>query len=250
MKLKDRVALVTGAGRGIGEETALALANEGAKVIVCDIDPDLAKEVSKKITSNGGEAIVAGCNVANSDEVEKMVNASLERFDRIDILVNNAGIRKKENVFFTELTEEQWDRTIEVNLKGVFLCSRTVAKEMVRQKYGRIINISSVAGQSGEIIGHADYATSKAGIIGLTNSMASELGEYGITVNSIAPGVILTDMTRNLLKDLGDDLLRQIPLKRYGKPEEVAGVVVFLSSEEAGYITGYTLGVSGGFLRH
>ena len=246
MKLKNKVALVTGAGRGIGKATAIALAREGASVVVNDVDLQSAEETADEITAMGCKALPIKADVSDRTEVTKMVDTIIETFKRIDILVNNAGIFS--SVSLDDITGDEWDKVIKVNLKGVFLCSQAVMKFMKKQRSGKIVNISSLAAKVGGIFAGADYAASKAGVIALTKSLAKQLASYGINVNAVAPAVIKTDMTKNWPKEVKEAFLKQIPLGRFGKPEEVAETVLFLVSDGANFITGATIDVNGGIL--
>jgi len=245
MKLKDKVAIVTGAGQGIGRAIALTLAREGAKVVVSDIS-DKAREVVKEIEDFGSEALAIKADVWNSKETQKMAKATIEKFGRIDILVNNAGIYPSKSL--VEMEEEDWDRVLGVNLKGVFNCTKAVLPKMIEQKRGIIINISSIAGAVVGFSKLAHYSASKAGIIGFTKAAALELAQYGIRMNAIAPGAIKTPGT----EALGEETLKQIeqtvPLKRIGQPQDVADLVVFLASEASSYITGQLIIADGGYV--
>lgn len=246
--LKDKVALVTGGRRGMGKSHALALAKQGAKVIITDVDEEECRPVVEEIVSGGGEAVCFKMDVSDKAEVERVFDEAVKRFGRLDILVNNAGIYFPKPAL--ELTEEDWDKTININLKGEFLCAQRAAQEMTKNKWGRIINVSSIA-SGGVGIGFAGavhYAASKGGIIGMTETLAAEWAELGITVNAIAPGAIETPMVGPIAKELQDEINARVPLKRIGKPEEVSVMVVFLASEEASYITGATFYVDGGWL--
>jgi len=248
--LTNKVAIITGARRGMGKTHALALAKQGAKVVVTDITSEECTPVAQEIIQNGGEAICFKMDVSNKNEVDAIFSEVVSKYGRIDILINNAGIYFQKNAI--DLTEEEWNKTLDINLKGQFLCAQRAAKEMVKNKWGRIINISSVAsGQVGfGLAGGAHYAASKGGIIAMTESLAVEWAPFGINVNSIAPGAIDTPMASasEMPKEVLDGLTAKIPLKRMGNPEEVSNAVVFLSSEEASYITGSTLYVDGGWL--
>ncbi|MCJ8010562.1 3-oxoacyl-[acyl-carrier-protein] reductase [Paenibacillus sp. KQZ6P-2] len=242
--LQGQAALVTGASRGIGRSIALALAEAGANVAVNYSGSEAAAQsVAQEIKQLGVEAFAIQANVGQSDQAEQLIKEVANVFGRIDILVNNAGITRDNLIM--RMKEEEFDQVIETNLKGVFNCLKSVSRPMMKQRYGRIINISSVVGVLGNA-GQANYVAAKAGVIGLTKSSARELASRGITVNCVAPGFIDTDMTRELSEDLRDKMIQDIPLARLGQPEEIAKVVVFLASEGASYMTGQTLHVDGG----
>ena len=242
--LKDKVAVVTGASRGIGKATALALFSQGAKVVINYArSSDAAEATVKEITDAGGEAIAVRANVSKSEEVDNLIKTALDKFGRIDVLVNNAGITK--DTLLLRMKPEQWQAVIDLNLTGVFLCTKAVSKTMLKQRSGRIINIASVSGQMG-LPGQANYSAAKAGVIGFTKTVAKELANRGVTVNAVAPGFIETDMTKDIKSD---DIIKAIPLGRYGKPEEVAGTIRFLASDPAAaYITGQVFNVDGGMV--
>lgn len=242
--LKDKVAIVTGASRGIGKAAALALVTQGAKVVINYARSSEAAEATvKEITDAGQEAIAVQADVSQSAEVDNLIKTTLDKFGRIDVLVNNAGITK--DTLLLRMKPEQWQAVIDLNLTGVFLCTKAVSKTMLKQRSGRIINIASVAGQMGNP-GQANYSAAKAGVIGFTKTVAKELANRGITVNAVAPGFIETDMTHDLKSD---DIIQFIPLGRYGKPEEVAGTIRFLASDPAAaYITGQVFNVDGGMV--
>ncbi|TRO82628.1 3-oxoacyl-[acyl-carrier-protein] reductase [Trichloromonas acetexigens] len=240
---KDRVAIVTGASRGIGKSISLALAACGAKIVAVDIDLAATEAMVAELKANGTEAIAVQGNVTLSADAEKMVQAAVEAFGRVDILVNNAGITR--DALLLRMKDEDWDAVLNVNLKGAFLCSRAAAKVMSKQRYGRIINIASVVGQMGNA-GQANYCASKAGLMGLTRSNARELARRNVTVNAVAPGFIATDMTDALPEKTREELAAQIPLERLGSAEDIAHAVVFLAQEKSGYITGQVLAVNGG----
>ncbi len=243
MNLKNRVAIVTGGGQGIGKKICLRLAENKAKVAVFDVNEELSQEVVKKIKAKGGDALAVEVDVAKHEEVNEATRQVIDKFKGIDILINNAGITK--DSLLLRMKEEDWNRVLQVNLNGAFNCLKAVLRYMMRQKYGRVVNISSIIGIRGNI-GQANYSASKAGIIGLTKSAAREVGRYGITVNAVAPGFIDTAMTRRLNKEAVDAIISQVPLQRMGKPREVASLVTYLVSEEAAYITGEVIKIDGG----
>jgi 3-oxoacyl-[acyl-carrier protein] reductase len=242
--LKDQVAIVTGASRGIGRAIALQLASQGAKVVVNYASSSTAAdEVVAEITANGGEAIALQADVSQSAQVDTLINTTLEKFQRVDILVNNAGITR--DTLLLRMKLEEWQAVIDLNLTGVFLCTKAVSKIMLKQRSGRIINIASVAGQMGNP-GQANYSAAKAGVIGFTKTVAKEFASRGITVNAVAPGFISTDMTSDIR---AEGILQYIPLGRFGQPEEIAGMVRFLASDPAAaYITGQVFNVDGGMV--
>lgn len=248
--LKGKVVIITGARRGMGKSHAISFAKEGSKVVVSDISIEDCQRVVEEIKKLGGEAIAIKCDVTKKKEIEEMVKIAIEKWGKIDILVNNAGICEFKP--FLELTEEEWDRTLKINLKGYFLVAQICAKEMVKRKSGVIINISSIAmGQVGVGFPNlAHYSASKGGIVALTETMALELAPYNIRVNSISPGAIETPMVDPLKVDpkVMEGILARIPLRRIGKPEEVSNLVLFLASEAASYITGANFIVDGGWL--
>jgi len=250
MDLKNKVAIITGARRGMGRSHALTLAKAEAKVVVADISQEDCQKVVEEIKKAGGEAIAVKCDVAKKEEADNMVKAAVEKWGKVDILVNNAGICQFKP--FLELTEEEWDRTLDINLKGYFLCAQAAAKEMVKQKSGVIINIASVAmGQQG--IGFPNivhYCASKGGIVGMTEALAVELAPFNIRVNAIAPGMIETPMIDPVKQDSKtmEAMLARVPMHRVGKPEEVSNLVLFLASNESSYMTGSTVIIDGGWL--
>jgi len=243
-RLHQQVAIVTGASRGIGRAIALSLAAEGANVVVnYASSSSAAKEVVEEIEAAGGSAIAIPADVSDAAQVDTLVNAVVDKWKRIDVLVNNAGITR--DALLLRMKLEDWQAAIDLNLTGVFLCTKAVSKIMLKQRSGRIINIASVAGQMGNP-GQANYSAAKAGAIGFTKTVAKELASRGIIVNAVAPGFITTDMTSNIDSE---DILKYIPLSRYGKPEEVAGMVRFLAADPAaGYITGQVFNVDGGMV--
>ena len=240
---KEKVAVVTGASRGIGRSIALALAAQGATIVAVDMDQASTEAVVAELQAAGGKALAVVGNVTVSADVERMIDAATEAFGRVDILVNNAGITR--DGLLMRMKDDDWDAVLNVNLKGAFLCTRAVFKVMSKQRYGRIINIASVVGQMGNA-GQANYCASKAGLIGLTKSNAREMAKRSITVNAVAPGFIATAMTDALSDKVRAELTAQIPLERLGSADDIANAVVFLASEAAGYITGHVLSVNGG----
>jgi 3-oxoacyl-[acyl-carrier protein] reductase len=246
MNLEGKSALVTGASRGIGREIALELARQGANVAVNFAGNEaMANEVVDEIKGLGRESFAVKCNVSNSEEVSGMVKETIDRFGTLDILVNNAGITK-DNLLM-RMKEEEWDDVININLKGVFLCTKAVTRQMMKQRNGRIINIASIVGVSGNP-GQANYVAAKAGVIGLTKTTAKELATRNITVNAIAPGFISTDMTDKLTEEVKTEMLKQIPLARFGEPKDIAKAAAFLASSDSSYITGQTLHIDGGMV--
>ncbi|GEL04172.1 3-oxoacyl-[acyl-carrier-protein] reductase [Rummeliibacillus stabekisii] len=244
--LTDQVAIVTGASRGIGRSIALYLAKLGAKVVVnYSGSKEKAEAVANEIQENGGTAIAVQANVANSDDVSALMKETIDAFGRIDILVNNAGITR-DNLLM-RMKEDDWDAVMNTNLKGVFLCTKAVSRQMMKQRAGRIVNIASIVGVSGNA-GQANYVAAKAGVIGLTKTSAKELAARNIYVNAVAPGFIDTEMTEELPEDIKEQMLGQIPLAKLGNPEDVAKVVAFLASDDASYMTGQTLHVDGGMV--
>jgi 3-oxoacyl-[acyl-carrier protein] reductase len=243
LELKGKIALVTGAAQGIGRAIALLLAQKGADIVISDINLEKAEEMAKEIEALGRKAMAIKVDVANTNDVERMVEAILERFGQIDILVNNAGIARDKLIL--RMTEEDWDSVLNVNLKGTFNCTKAVIKHMSKQRKGKIINIASVVGEMGNV-GQANYSASKAGVIGFTKTIAREFAQRGINVNAIAPGYIETPMTEALTEKVKEELRRMIPMERLGRPEDVAQAVLFLVLEASSYITGQVLNVNGG----
>ncbi|HXX35347.1 MAG TPA: 3-oxoacyl-[acyl-carrier-protein] reductase [Thermodesulfobacteriota bacterium] len=243
MKLAGKVALVTGAAQGIGRAIALLLAQNGADIVVSDINLEKAEETVKEIRAIGPKAMAVKVDVSNLSDVERMVEDIIEKLAKIDILVNNAGITRDKLIL--RMTEEDWDAVLGVNLKGTFNCTKTVIRHMAKQRSGKIVNIASVVGEMGNA-GQANYSASKAGVIGLTKTIAREYAQRGINVNAIAPGYIETPMTDALPEKAKDELKKLIPMERLGKPEDVAEAVLFLVCEESSYMTGQVLNVNGG----
>ena len=243
--LTDKVAIVTGASRGIGEAIAKQLSSCGAKIILIARNSDQLVAVKETIISNGGIAESIAGDVSNLNSISEIVTNTIDKWGRIDILVNNAGIAR-DNIIM-RMKEDDWDSVMNINLKGCFNGIKSVARPMIKNKAGRIINITSVIGQIGNA-GQSNYAASKAGILGLTKSMAKELGSRNITVNAVAPGYITTDMTNELNDEVKEQMESSIPLGRLGTPDDVANLVCFLASDEAGYITGQTFNVDGGMV--
>ncbi len=248
-RLEGRVAFITGAGRGIGAATALRMAEEGAQVVLADIDTEGCKQVSAELDRLGSEGLVVPCNVADSAMVQDAIDKAANHFGRLDILVNNAGV-VRDNLLF-KMSEDDWDTVMNVHLKGAFLCSRAAQKYMVQQKYGRIVSLSSTSALGNR--GQANYSAAKAGLQGFTRTLAVELGQFGITVNAVAPGFIDTEMTRITARRMGFDpderiaeAVKNIPVRRVGQPRDVANVICFLSSDEAGFVSGQVIYVAGG----
>ena len=243
-RFENKIVLVTGAGRGIGASIAKRFASEGAEVIVnYSGNDEAAQKTVDEITATGGQAQKNKCSVNDSESVKVMIDEIIKKFGRIDIPVNNAGITK--DGLMLRMTDEDFDRVIDVNLKGTFNCTKYVSKYMLKQKSGKIINISSVVGLSGNA-GQVNYSASKAGIIGITKSAAKELSSRGITVNAVAPGYVDTDMTKVLSDNIRNEILKNIPLQRMGNVEDISNCVAFLASEDASYITGQVISVDGG----
>jgi 3-oxoacyl-[acyl-carrier protein] reductase len=241
--MTNRTAFITGASRGIGRACALALAQAGARVAVAARNLDQLEALAGEIRSGGREAFAVAMDLANPESIKEAIAKAAKDFGPIAILINNAGITK--DGLALRMKKEDWDSVIATNLTGAFLAIQQVLHGMMRERWGRIINISSVVGEMGNA-GQANYVASKAGLIGLTKSIAQEMGSRNITVNAVAPGFVETDMTQSLTQELKDKMLANIPLKRIGRPEDVAAAVRFLASEEAGYITGHVLDVNGG----
>jgi len=245
ISLDNKKALVTGAGRGIGREIALRLAEAGCDVGLCDIDLATAKETAGLVEQQGRTALAVACDVSDAAEVSALFKSFIDKFGQIDILVNNAGIAR--DALFIRMKEADWDAVLNVNLKSAYLCCKEAARLMMKSRSGKIINISSVIGLTGNA-GQANYASSKAGLIGLTKSLARELAARNVTVNAIAPGYIQTAMTENLPAEEKAKFLSLIPLQRFGTPLDIANAVLFLASPLADYVTGKVLPVDGGFV--
>ena len=242
MKLKDKVALITGGGSGIGEATVLRFSEEGAKIVINDVDVDNANSVAEKVKAKGCDVMVCIADVCKKSDVEDMIKKTLKKFGRLDILVNNAGINR--DSFAKKMSEEQWDKVIDINLKGTFLCAQAALGPMMEQKSGRIINTASI-GALGNI-GQANYSASKAGVIGLTKTLALEAARYNIKVNCVSPGATNTAMTANMPEEIIKMVTAKIPLGRFAEPKDIANVHLFLASEESSYITGQVIFVDGG----
>lgn len=246
-ELEDKVAIVTGAGRGIGRGIASRIAEAGANVVVADIDLSNAKEKAEKITEKYGKSVPSQVDVTNEKSVMSMVQLTLESFGRIDILVNNAGIMFRTRVF--DISVEEWESVIRVNLTGPFLCSKAVLPVMKENRHGRIVNISSSAGRSVSTLGGVHYTASKAGLLGLTRAVAKEAASFGVTVNAVCPGLIDTKMVKETTtKDELNAFINSFPIRRIGLPEEIGDLVVFLCSDKAAYITGAAIDINGGDL--
>ncbi len=245
MLLENKVALVTGAARGIGKAVALTLAGEGADIAVSDVNLEGAESTAEEIESLGRRTLISRVDVSKIKEVNETVDKILDKFGRIDILINNAGITA--DSLLIRMKEADWDKVIEINLKGAFNCLKAVAKPMMKARSGKVVNMASVIGLIGNV-GQANYAASKAGVIGLTKSSARELAPRGINVNAVAPGFIKTPMTEKLSDEVKEEMCKRIPLNRFGAPEDVAEVVLFLVSDRAAYVTGQVINVDGGMV--
>ena len=245
-RLKDKIAIITGASRGIGREIAVLFAKEGAKLVLTARNQEALKAVAKEIYEiSREEPLVFQLDVRDSAKVEELLDKTLDKYKRVDILVNNAGVTK--DGLFVRMTDADWDEVLDTNLKGTFLCMRAVSKVMMKQRYGKIINMASVIGLIGNA-GQANYAASKAGIIALTKSVAKELGSRNVMVNAIAPGFIDTEMTQGLTADVKNAILKTIPVGSFGKPIDVAKTALYLASDESNFITGQVITVDGGMV--
>lgn len=242
MRLKNRVAIVTGGGSGIGEASCIRFAQEGAKLIVADVDMAAAEKVARAIKEKSGEAVPFKVDVRNAAEVTNMVGSALKSFNGLDIIINNAGVNK--DAMLKRMTEEQWDTVLDINLKGTYLCCQAAAIPMMEKKYGRIVNTSSIGAQGN--IGQANYSASKAGVIGLTRTLSLELAKFNINVNCVAPGATKTQMTAGIPPEIAAKFAESIPLRRFADAAEIAAAHVFFASEDASYITGQVLFVDGG----
>ena len=245
MNFKDKTALITGSGSGIGRSIALLLAESGANLVINDVSKENAEATANEIQKLGRQSIAITGNVSNRDDVQAMFEQIQSQFGSVDVLVNNAGITR--DGFLIKMTEDQWDQVMDVNLKGVFNCCQYAAMLMSAKQYGKIVNIASASAQMGNI-GQVNYAASKGGVISLTKTLAKELAQFNINVNAVAPGFIETPMTARVPDKVKEHLLRQIPLRRAGTPEDVAQAVCFLASDEAAYITGQVLSCNGGMV--
>ncbi len=246
--LNEKVALVTGGSRGIGRAIALALAERGARVAVNYVtNAEAAAAVVEEIAGTGGQAIAIQGDVSQAEDAKRLVNETLAQFDGLHILVNNAGLTKDD--LLLRMSEEAWDRVMEVDLRGAFLCTKAAIRPLIRQRWGRIINVASVAGMVGNA-GQANYAAAKAGLIGFTKAVAKEVASRKVTANAIAPGLVRTEMTADLTEAQETAVLQLVPIGRMATPEEIAPAVVFLASEEAAYITGHVLAIDGGLVMH
>ena len=245
MRLKNKVALITGGARGIGQAIAMTFAKEGADIVIADVNLEIAQKTASEIEALGRKALALEMDVTNYEKVEEGINKILDKMGKVDILVNNAGITK-DNLLM-RMSQTDWDAVINVNLKGTFNCIRAVSRPMVKQRSGRIISIASIIGLMGNP-GQANYAASKAGIIALTKTVAKELASRNINANAVAPGFIQTEMTAKLPEDLKKKMLEAIPLAKLGSPNDVANLCLFLASDESSYITGQVITVDGGMV--
>jgi len=245
MRVKDKVVIITGGGSGIGKETGLLFAREGAKVVVGDVNEKAGVETVDAIKNGGGDALFVKLDVSNREQTKQVVKDTIAKYGRIDVLINNAGIIQ--DALVVKMTEDQWDKVIDINLKGPFNCIQAVAEQMIAQGSGVILNISSIVALYGNV-GQTNYAATKAGLVGMTKTLAKELGKKGIRVNAIAPGFIYTPMTATVPEKILDMMKEKTPLKRLGTPMDVANALLFLSSDEASFINGAVISVDGGLL--
>ncbi|OGW53715.1 MAG: 3-oxoacyl-[acyl-carrier-protein] reductase [Nitrospirae bacterium RBG_13_43_8] len=243
--LKDKLSIITGAGRGIGKAIALRFAEEGSNIAICDVDPNFLEEVKKEIEAKGREVLAKKVDVTNFEIMQDFVQKVLDKFGKIDILINNAGITR--DGLIVRMNDADWDAVLDVNLKGTFNCTKAAIKTMMKQRAGKIVNVASVIGIVGNA-GQANYAASKGGVIAFTKSVAKELASRNINVNAIAPGFIQTHMTASLSEDIKNEIIKQIPLGRWGNAEDVANIALFLVSDASAYITGQVIQVDGGMV--
>jgi 3-oxoacyl-[acyl-carrier protein] reductase len=244
MRLENKVAIITGAGSGIGKETALLFAKEGAKVVVADMNESAGEETVEELKKKG-QGFFVNLDVSNREQAKQMVKITLEKYGKIDVLINNAGI--VQDAFISKMTEEQWDKVIDINLKGVFNCIQAVVEVMMNQGNGVIINTSSIVGLNGNV-GQVNYAATKAGLIGMTKTLAKELGRKGIRVNAVAPGFITTPMTSNVPEKILEMMKEKTPLRRLGEPKDIANAYLYLASDDANFVNGAVLCVDGGLI--
>jgi len=245
MKLKDKVAIVTGGARGIGRDISLVFAGQGADIAICDVNADTMAATAKEIEALGRKCLTAAVDVTKTDQVDSFVQKALDKFGKIDILVNNAGITR--DGLLVRMSEADWDLVLNVNLKGAFTCTKAVSKIMMKQRDGRIVNMASIIGIMGNA-GQANYAASKGGLIAFTKAVAKELASRNIRANAIAPGFIQTDMTAKLSEEVKSEMLKHIPLGKLGTPQDVANLALFLVSDDSAYITGQVVQVDGGMV--
>jgi len=245
MRVKDKVVIITGGGSGIGKETGILFAKEGAKVVIADVNEKAGAETVELIKNAGGEAFFARLDVSNREQAKQVVKETIAKYGRLDVLINNAGIIQ--DALVVKMTEEQWDKVININLKGPFNCIQAVVGQMISQGSGVILNISSIVALYGNV-GQTNYAATKAGLVGMTKTLAKELGKKGIRVNAVAPGFIYTPMTETMPENILEMMKEKTPLKRLGTPADVASTLLFLASDEASFINGAVISVDGGLL--